>query len=678
MPEPELIEHAGFDSAIYLRIYLLGLKVFVPLMLLGFIILFPVNATGGYLKYNKATLNMENIDELSISNVTGYPRLWAHVSMAYVFTAWVCGVLYTEYKTVMLMRLQYHEAQHRRPDHFTVLVKNIPADPDESLSLHVEHFFRVNHPDYYLSHQVVRNANKLAKLVQKNRGLQNWLDYYQLKSSRHPDLQPPTRKKGFLGLWGEKVDAVEYYKMELDRITKEIATERTRVLEDPKALLPVAFVSFRARWGAAVAAQTQQTKNPTAWLTEWAPEPRDVYWNNLAIPFVELTLRKLVIAIALFFLVFFFMIPITFVQSLANLKGLSKTFPFLQPIFNLKIISSFLQGFLPGLALKIFLILLPRLLMFMSKIEGYTSLSSLERRSASKYFIFMVVTVFFGSIFTGTASDQLHNFINEPPTKIPNLIGRSVADKALFFITYIMVDGWAGAAGEILRLKPLIIYHLKNAFLVKTDKDRDDAMDPGSVGFDQALPQIELYFLLGIVYAVVTPILLPFIIIYFAFAYLVYRHQVINVYNQEYESGGAFWPHLHTRIIACLVIQQISLMGLLGTQNAKISTPVLLLLPVLTIAFHIYCKNRFEPAFRRYPLEEAMAKDTLERATEPNLDLRSYLQDSYMHPVFRIDEDEEYGEPGQKWTEEPPLVPTKRASRGNTPAASVDSESPKF
>ena len=73
-----------------------------------------------------------------------------------------------------------------------------------------------------------------------------------------------------------------------------------------------------------------------------------------------------------------------------------------------------------------------------------------------------------------------------------------------------------------------------------------------------------------------------------------------------------------------------------------------------------------------------MAKDTLERATEPNLDLRSYLQDSYMHPVFRIDEDEEYGEPGQKWTEEPPLVPTKRASRSNTPAASVNSESPKF
>lgn len=98
--------------------------------------------------------------------------------------------------------------------------------------------------------------------------------------------------------------------------------------------------------------------------------------------------------------------------------------------------------------------------------------------------------------------------------------------KATFFMTYIMVDGWAGIAGEILRLKPLVIYHLKNMFLVKTERDRGKAMDPGSVDFPETIPSLQLYFLLGIVYAVVTPILLPFIVVFFAFAYLVYRHQV--------------------------------------------------------------------------------------------------------------------------------------------------------
>lgn len=89
-----------------------------------------------------------------------------------------------------------------------------------------------------------------------------------------------------------------------------------------------------------------------------------------------------------------------------------------------------------------------------------------------------------------------------------------------------MVDGWAGIAGEILRIKPLVIFHLKNMFLVKTEHDREQAMDPGFVDFKETIPSLQLYFLLGIVYAVVTPILLPFILVFFAFAYLVYRHQV--------------------------------------------------------------------------------------------------------------------------------------------------------
>jgi calcium permeable stress-gated cation channel len=109
---------------------------------------------------------------------------------------------------------------------------------------------------------------------------------------------------------------------------------------------------------------------------------------------------------------------------------------------------------------------------------------------------------------------------------IPKLIGVAIPMKATFFITYIMVDGWAGVAGEILRLKPLIMFHLKNFLLVKTEKDREEAMDPGSVGFDTSEPQIQLYFLLGLVYAVVAPFLLPFIIVFFALAYVVYRHQV--------------------------------------------------------------------------------------------------------------------------------------------------------
>lgn len=113
------------------------------------------------------------------------------------------------------------------------------------------------------------------------------------------------------------------------------AAERERVITDPKAIMPAAFVSFKTRWGAAVCAQTQQSRNPTIWLTEWAPEPRDIYWDNLAIPYVELTIRRLLMAVAVFFLTFFFMIPIAFVQSIANIDGIEKVLPFLKSLMEM-------------------------------------------------------------------------------------------------------------------------------------------------------------------------------------------------------------------------------------------------------------------------------------------------------------------------------------------------------
>jgi len=80
-------------------------------------------------------------------------------------------------------------------------------------------------------------------------------------------------------------------------------------------------------------------------------------------------------------------------------------------------IKSVIQGFLPGLALKIFLIMLPKILMTMSKMEGFTSLSGLDRRSASKYYLFVLVNVFLGSVITGTAFQQLQQFISQPSTE---------------------------------------------------------------------------------------------------------------------------------------------------------------------------------------------------------------------------------------------------------------------
>lgn len=55
-----------------------------------------------------------------------------------------------------------------------------------------------------------------------------------------------------------------------------------------------------------------------------------------------------------------------------------------------------------------------------------------------------------------------------------------------------------------------------------------------------------------------------------------------------------------------------------------------------------------------------MVKDTVERATEPTLNLMAYLKDAYIHPVFKGGENKPEAIDEE---ERSPLVPTKRTSQ---------------
>jgi calcium permeable stress-gated cation channel len=76
--------------------------------------------------------------------------------------------------------------------------------------------------------------------------------------------------------------------------------------------------------------------------------------------------------------------------------------------------------------------------------------------------------------------------------------------------------------------------------------------------------------------------------------------------------------------------------------------------------------------------QEAMKKDTLERAREPGFDLKGYLMNAYIHPVFKGDGDDDKFSVADEPEAEQVLVATKRQSRRNTPVPSKynGSESP--
>lgn len=74
-------------------------------------------------------------------------------------------------------------------------------------------------------------------------------------------------------------------------------------------------------------AQTQQSLNPMLWVTEWAPEPRDVDWKNLKIGQEQLFIRGILSVVTATLITLFTAPVIGLIQLLDNIDRLTKYLP---------------------------------------------------------------------------------------------------------------------------------------------------------------------------------------------------------------------------------------------------------------------------------------------------------------------------------------------------------------
>ncbi|XP_077219358.1 early-responsive to dehydration stress protein (ERD4) isoform X4 [Tasmannia lanceolata] len=369
--------------------------------------------------------------------------------------------------------------------------------------------------------------------------------------------------------------------------------------------LPVAFVSFKSRWGAAIASQTRQHVNPILWITEPAPEPRDVLWNNLAIPYSHLIFHKIGVFIAAAVLTIFFALPVTTVQGIVQLEKIKKWFPPARAVQLIPGLSSVLTGYLPSVILNSFIYVIPYAMRSMATLEGCVSRSKKEMKACSMVFYFLVGNVFFLSLLSGSLLDQIGESFTHPRS-FPSHLASAVSAQADFFITYILTDGLSGFSLEVLQ-PGLLIWHCMKSHSCCGGTKRKPYLY--SLPYYRVIPIVSLSILIGMVYAVIAPLLLPFLIVYFFLGYVVYLNQIQDVYDIVYETCGQYWPYIHHYIFIAIVLMQITMIGLFGLKSkpaASISTVLLLL---TTLLFNEYCKMRFLPTFFYYSIQNAMEAD---------------------------------------------------------------------
>ncbi|GAB4832252.1 hypothetical protein Ancab_006267 [Ancistrocladus abbreviatus] len=467
----------------------------------------------------------------------------------------------------------------------------------------VNHFFSKHYPYVYLSCQMLYDTKDLDVLLKAanslSRKIRNLRDkHWAVEHNRQSSL--------FQALRGDS-SKIAAHEAELQRICDDIhALQCGTVLQQME--LPVAFVTFKSRVGANLAAQSQQHPHPFLWITEEAPEPRDVLWQNLSIPSRQLLLCKIAFFVATALLTLFFTVPVAAVQGIAKFEKLKKWFPPAMAVQLIPGLRSIVTGYLPSVILNGFIYIIPFAMLGMAHVAGYKSRSEMEIKVCNMVFYFLVGNVFFLSLLSGSLLDELGESFTHPKD-FPNRLARAVAAQADFFTTYILTDGLLGFSLEALQAG-LLVCDVIWSFTCGLGKKKSPYLF--SVPYYRVIPFVSLCILIGMVYAVVAPLLLPFLVGYLYLGYAVYMNQIEDVYDIVYETCGQYWPCIHQYICFAVILMQITMIGLFGLKSKPEASIATLPLLILTIFFNEYCKLRFLPSFQHYSIQSAEEDDELD------------------------------------------------------------------
>ncbi|KAJ3685552.1 hypothetical protein LUZ61_014716 [Rhynchospora tenuis] len=626
--EEDLLASSGLDGVVFMRIFVFCLRVFSVAGIIGILVLVPVNYLGDQLSnIDFSDLPNKSVDLFSISNVDdGSNRLWFHFSAAYIITAFVCYLLYNEYKYLSAKRLAHFMASKPMPHHFTILVRGIPVRGGASISNTVERFFMDYYPSTYLSHVVVRQTSKLRHLINDAENAYRRLTH--LKSI------PRTTQNGvssasngrFLGLFRKK-DPVITYTKKLEELEENVRLHQSEVNMAGEEI-PAAFVCFKSRFGAASCINMPQSDNPTEWVTEPAPEPCDVYWPFFSTSFLQRWISKFIVFVASFFLIIIFLLVAAFIQGLTYLEQLEIWLPFLKNILKIAVVSQVITGYLPSLLLHLLSSQIPPLMKLFSTMQGYIATSEIEKSACGKMLWFTIWSVFFANVLTGSVTSQLQIILD--PKDIPAMLAVVVPGQASFFIAYV-VTSWTSVSSELTQTMAFLS-HLFSCPCSR--KESNGKINLPSISYHSEIPRILLFGLLGLTYFILAPIILPFILVYFGIGYIIYRNQLLFVYTPKYDTGGRFWPIVHNTTIFSLVLMHIIVIGIFGLKKLPLASSLILPLPILTLLFNEYCNKRFLPIFRAYSAEALIKKDREGENNPETTDFYEKLVTAYRDPAL--------------------------------------------
>lgn len=421
------------------------------------------------------------------------------------------------------------------------------------------------------------------------------------------------RRKKKISQLKKKIAALKTETVELQEM---IADEREAILSDlPSTCF---FATFKSQEAAAIAAQANLNPIKQRLLNvQPAPSPDDVNWPSLTRSWWQRQSRPV---LTLPLILFIMLLPIgAFTGAFAQLTIAVCGNPDDDNAFSdswycsddpwANFFRNLVTSLAPTLLLSIYhMCILPVLVYYAAQAEGqHFSLSGLDRRCCSLFYYWDVFNVFLGAMLGGSVIAELPTYIQNP-SSIWDALSAAIPASSNFFINYVsyraLVMAWFRLVYPHMGTT---VSFLKWAHILPWAKSaREKALESPirncRYGRDIGIPVL-MNFVMVLAYCVVSPLILPFGLLYFVLLWAVWRYQMLYVYQRQYESGGQFWPLVAHRVVGCLFICVLFTSVVLILKEAYTQAVLMLIsLPLYLLRFDMYISNRYDAVVAQVPL----------------------------------------------------------------------------
>lgn len=421
-----------------------------------------------------------------------------------------------------------------------------------------------------------------------------------------------------LWLIGKKVDTIDHCRKELARLNLEIEIDQQQPEKFP--LMSSAFVQFNHQVAAHMACQSVSHHVPKQMeprVVEISPD--DVIWDNMSIKWWERYLRTFGILTLVCAMVVGWAFPVAFTGLLSQLSYLENAFPWLSWIGKFpEWFLSAIQGILPPLFLAILMAVLPLILRFLSRTQGILTGMSIELTVQNYYFAFLFVQLFLVVAISSSFSTVIENVTDV--TSWPEMLAQNIPKSSNYFFSYMILQAMSVSAGALVQIFNLVSWFILAPWLDSTARKKwGRTTNLNQMQWGTFFPVYTTLASIGLIYSVISPLILVFNVITFGLFWFVHRYNTLYVTKFRFDTGGLLFPKGINQLFTGLYVMELCLVGLFflvrdvdGSVACKGQGICMVVVLVLTALYQYFLNEAFGPLIRYLPItleDDAVRRD---------------------------------------------------------------------